>query len=94
MNTLERINRKIIKDEGSECWLWQGFKVKGYGRIRIDGKAKRVHRLMYEQMVGPIPDGLVIDHLCMVRNCVNPEHLEPVTIEENTRRSNKAKRLK
>ena len=51
----------------------------------MDGHS-RAHRAIYEEMVGPIPDGLVLDHLCSVRNCVNPEHLEPVTQAENARR--------
>ncbi len=49
------------------------------------------HRAMYEQMVGPIPEGLVLDHLCKQPPCIRPEHLEPVTIAENTRRSAAAK---
>jgi hypothetical protein len=59
---------------------------KGYGAFMVGGRNVRVHRWAYETLVGPIPDGLVIDHLCRVRNCVNPDHLEPVTHRENIRR--------
>lgn len=52
----------------------------------MDGERKVVHRIAYELLVGPIPDGLQLDHLCRVRNCVNPDHLEPVTGQENMRR--------
>jgi hypothetical protein len=58
----------------------------GYGRFYLDGKGALAHRWSYEHHVGPIPDGLVIDHLCRNHACVNPEHLEPVTAQENYRR--------
>ncbi|GAB3776674.1 hypothetical protein GCM10027600_42800 [Nocardioides ginsengisegetis] len=62
------------------CWIWKGHITRyGYGQLR----GKKAHRLVYEAMVGPIPEGLVIDHLCRNRACVNPEHMEPVTNEEN-----------
>ena len=74
-----------------ECWLWAGYKEEqGYGQLfyRENGKNKYVyaHRLMYEQLVSPIPDGMVIDHLCRVRHCVNPDHLEVVTPRVNNDR--------
>lgn len=66
------------------CWLWTGHLVTdGYGSIYIDGKSRRVHRVAYEWLIGPIPEGLVLDHLCRVRRCVNPDHLEPVTDRVN-----------
>ncbi|PCC29858.1 hypothetical protein CIK76_05000 [Glutamicibacter sp. BW80] len=68
------------------CWLWTGALLDGYGIIGSNGTCLRVHRLTYEQLVGEIPQGLVLDHLCRVRNCVNPSHLEPVTIKENVLR--------
>ena len=75
------------------CWLWMGrLTKKGYGgRIGHLGKHYYPHQLAYIVEVGPIPDGLVIDHLCRVRSCVNPAHLEPVTAEENTRRGAEAR---
>ncbi len=65
------------------CWLWTGALDKGgYGFFQN----KRAHRMSYEWAKGPIPAGLQLDHLCFVRNCVYPDHLEPVTAKENTRR--------
>lgn len=75
-------------DESTGCWLWQGARTEeGYGRYRHAGEPqRRAHRFAYEVLVGPIPAGLVLDHLCRVRNCVNPAHLEPVTDRENVLR--------
>ncbi len=73
------------------CWHWTGSRVhNGYGLFWIGGSNVRAHRAMYELMVGPIPAGLDLDHLCRVRHCVNPEHLEPVTRAENLRRAREA----
>lgn len=74
-----------------DCWHWaREIGASGYGRavVYINGKKKyyRAHQVMYENMIGPIPDGLELDHLCRVRCCVNPEHLEPVTHAENMAR--------
>lgn len=75
------------------CWLWTGYvTIDGYGRIKSvydrdnPHRSEAVHRVAYELLVGPIPEGLELDHLCQVRNCVRPDHLEPVTREENARR--------
>lgn len=64
------------------CWVWTGTVHKGYGRYSGQG----AHRLAYELLVGPIADGLELDHLCGNTLCVNPQHLEPVTRMENMRR--------
>lgn len=83
-------------DKSGDCWLWTArLKPDGYGIFKNklpDGRWIYVyaHRFAYESVRGPIPDGLTIDHLCRVRNCVNPDHLEPVTRNENMRRSRKA----
>jgi hypothetical protein len=70
------------------CWLWMGeINNDGYGRFTIRKNHALAHRFSYEMLVGYIPEGLQIDHLCKVRNCLNPNHLEPVTSMENTRRS-------
>jgi HNH endonuclease len=75
------------------CWEWAGVRSKlGYGRFTYGRKAHQAHRLVYELFVGPIPDGLELDHLCWNPWCVFPEHLEPVTHAENTRRR-RAERL-
>ena len=82
----DRFLAKIVADPHG-CWIWQsGTNAKGYGQFKVDGRAVRAHRFAYELLVGPIPDGLELDHLCRVRNCVNPAHLEPVTHTENVRR--------
>lgn len=74
------------EEDDSGCWNWNGVVSKGYGLIKVHSRSVRVHRLMYEVFVGPIPEGLVIDHLCKNKQCVNPEHLEAVTSRENTLR--------
>lgn len=69
------------------CWLWRGTTASnGYGRFVIDDRNQAAHRIAYVWLVGPVPEGLELDHLCSVRNCVNPRHLEPVTHRENTLR--------
>jgi hypothetical protein len=70
------------------CWIWTGPLGRGgYGRAKFDGVTMYAHRFAYELLVGPIPEGLSLDHLCRARDCVNPEHLEPVTHRENCLRS-------
>lgn len=74
-------------DRTGECWLWTGATTpNGYGRLTVDGIGWLAHRLAYEVWVGPIPDGMHLDHLCRVRLCIRPEHLEAVTQTENNRR--------
>lgn len=72
------------------CWIWTGSRSGGgYGRFVVDTTRREstgAHRFSYELLVGPIPEGLQIDHLCRVRACCNPAHLEPVTTAENVRR--------
>lgn len=71
-----------------DCWLWLGCKDQhGYGQFSLQGRKPRAHRVAYEFAIGPIPDGLVTDHLCRNASCVNPLHVEPVTHGENIRRS-------
>lgn len=82
------LERHTVVDESTGCWEWQGAHTRdGYGMLRIENRAISSHRYSYTTLVGPIPEGLEIDHLCRNRNCCNPEHLEPVTRSENLRRS-------
>jgi hypothetical protein len=86
---LERVRCRIaVQDNG--CWLWLGPKGQdGYGRVGSGGRNGSpllVHRVTYEAVCGPVPDGLELDHLCRVRACCNPAHLEAVTRLENVRR--------
>jgi hypothetical protein len=79
------LKRYVTKTDN--CWIWNGPIDKGgYGRTGVDGKDRASHRLIYEHFKGSIPEGLQIDHLCRNRRCVNPDHLEPVTLQENLRR--------
>lgn len=73
------------RSAGSDhCWRWLGTHTPdGYGRYKTGGKQNAAHRVAYELLVGPIPDGKQIDHLCRVRDCVNPAHMEPVTNRVN-----------
>ena len=85
-STVEKFDKYVAK--GDSCWEWGGYRHgNGYGAIWHEGKQVLVHRWSYEHFVGPIPDGLTIDHLCRNRACVNPAHMEPVTSRENTRRA-------
>lgn len=82
---LDRIFNKI--DASGDCWEWTGWRGQdGYGRDHINRRSTLMHRWLYEQLAGPILDGLVMDHLCRNRGCVNPAHLEVVTRRENNLR--------
>ncbi len=72
----------------NSCWLWTFCKTpSGYGQFWRSGKIVYAHRYVYELCVAPIPEGLTIDHLCRVKNCVNPDHLEAVSYQVNVLRS-------
>lgn len=82
----ERWWEKVAITEG--CWLWTAsLDGNGYGRFHDGERDTKAHRSGYEMLVGPVPDGLELDHLCRVRACVRPDHLEPVTHAENVRRA-------
>jgi len=80
----ERFWAKV--DKSGECWEWTASLSRGYGKFYLRGKYANAHRVSYEWLVGPVPDGLVLDHLCRNQACVRPEHLEPVTHMENCQR--------
>jgi hypothetical protein len=93
MSAETRFWAKVQRGTDDECWLWTGGTAHGYGRFRPDPRrssrrpAVAAHRFAYELLIGPIPEGLTLDHLCEVRNCVNPAHLRPATNGDNARRS-------
>lgn len=88
---LERFWARV--EQSGDCWSWTGAKNdRGYGQIRVDGRIVYAHRFSYQVHLGSIPDSLQIDHLCRNRSCVRPDHLEPVTSAENTRRGEPASR--
>ena len=83
-----RLEARTVPEPNTGCWLWFGaMNGVGYGILTIsrDGwqRPALAHRLSYEQTYGPIPDGLVVDHLCRVPRCINPKHLEAVTVRVN-----------
>lgn len=86
---LKRFLSKARLDGGVRCWEWTAATSKGYGRFWLGGRRSSggrralAHRVSYEHFRGPIPAGLELDHLCGVRHCVNPWHLEPVSCREN-----------
>ena len=73
------------------CWMWQGWtRPDGYGMLAFgSGRPSYAHRIAYTELVGPIPPGLTVDHLCRNKSCVNPAHLEVVTRAVNTSRASK-----
>jgi hypothetical protein len=81
-----RFLSKVLPEPNSGCWLWMGaVNTTGYATFWFEGKSHAGHRFLYERLFGPQP-GLEIDHECRVPSCVNPQHLESVTVEENNRR--------
>jgi hypothetical protein len=85
--TPDTIFSRITVDESTGCWNWtQALDSHGYGVLGYRYRVEKAHRFAYEIFVGPIPEGLTLDHLCRNTRCVNPEHLEPVTQGENVLR--------
>ena len=87
---MDRVESHIERIPFSGCWLWTGaLNQAGYGWVGVGGGSRdidRAHRVTYKHYKGPIPEGLEIDHLCRVRSCCNPEHLEAVTRRVNCQR--------
>ncbi len=92
----DRFWSKVMPEPNSGCWLWIASTSEGYGQFydRARNAPARAHRVAYTALVGPILDGLHIDHLCRQTICCNPAHLEPVTLAENTRRGRSAERTR
>ena len=83
----ERFWAKVDRDDPAGCWLWTaGATGRGYGAFKFDDRQEPAHRIAYRLMVGPIADDMTLDHLCRVRRCVNPAHLEVVSRGENVLR--------
>ena len=84
---------KVLQLGPTSCWLWTAATRRGYGRFKWHGRLQEAHRVAYEVLRGGIPTYLECDHLCRVRSCVNPHHLELVTRSENIRRGDGGKRF-
>ena len=84
-----RVMVSVEVDDETGCWKWvAGIFPNGYGQMSVSGSGVGAHRVSYEAHKGRIPPGLVLDHLCRNKRCVNPDHLEAVTNEINSRRGN------
>jgi len=86
LTPLGRLMTRVRLGTADECWEWTGPLYNGYGRVKGKKRDEMVHRVAYELLVGPVPNGLQLDHLCRNRGCVNPAHLEPVTNRVNVLR--------
>lgn len=81
---------KVSGPKGSGCWLWMGSKRnRGYGELHTGERTEPAHRLSYQWFVGPILEGMTIDHICRVTSCVNPDHLRMMRMVDNCRLGNR-----
>lgn len=80
----ERLEQRSMPEPNSGCVLWTGaLTTNGYAQMKIRGRAMTAHRVAFVSTRGPIPEGKILDHLCRVRSCINPRHLDVVTQREN-----------
>ena len=86
MTIQERLSYYAIPVTESGCWLWTGYCLRGYARVHYNRKSWPAHRVVYLLKHGKLTPGMTIDHLCRVKCCVNPDHLEEVTNKENVLR--------
>ena len=85
----DRLWEKALIGDPRSCWRWTGSTARGgYAKLRVGRNLRYAHRVAYELVVGSIPSGMELDHLCRVHDCINPLHLEPVTHRENGIRGN------
>ncbi len=87
--TAATIYARCVELPWSGCWIWMGRLNKGYPKLSFENKTCGGHRVLYEMLIGPIPEGLTLDHLCKIPCCVNPAHLEPVTLSVNMKRADR-----
>ena len=84
MSLVDRLLSRVSPEPNTGCWLWFGaMREDGYGKMLLRSRQTRPHIIAYEVFVGPVPQGLVLDHLCRERSCCNPRHLEAVTPRVN-----------
>ncbi len=85
---LRRRHRRLLKKftVSDDCWVWHAANNYRYGLHWANGQHNKAHRYIYEMLIGPVPNGLELDHLCGNKLCVRPDHLEPVTHAENMAR--------
>ncbi len=95
MTTMDRLLQNSVPEPNSGCWLWlMSVDHHGYGKMGVGPKVKMAHRVSYELKHGAIPEGNEIDHLCRVRCCVNPDHLEAVTHQVNVQRGETGEKVR
>jgi hypothetical protein len=90
IDVMTRFWSKVDKNGAGGCWLWLGYLHRGYGEFwdSTNATKNRAHVFAYRKLVGPVPYGMVLDHTCRNRSCVNPEHLELVSFQDNLLRGN------